>query len=433
MKKFLLSFFMILAVSSMAFAEKTITEDFTSNPDATGTETGWLPTDDYVADLTSYTSPTTGLVWKISNVKYSTYGGSYIIVKAPGEVVFPAFDFDVATISILTGATISASAKVALYVGETKIEEKSVNEKSTVFTWTIPVKYQKAGTIYTLKSVSKNAQYQNIVITEATTGPAVSFKEKNTSAFASVKGSTHEQEEEVLSAYLTTDITVSVEGVDAELFTLSTNTLPKDGGSIKVTYNGTTEGAAEATLKIVSGTVSAEKDLTGFTASHVGTEEDPLTIADVINMNSANKINAWVTGVIANGCAVNVDSKNVNGITSTITNSSIVLCKTAEATPENLPVQLPAGDVRTALNIKDNSSLIGTTVKLYGSLENYYARPGVKDVSDYKSDASTGVEETLADENAPVEYFNLQGVKVANPENGIFIKRQGSRASKVVL
>ncbi len=94
---------------------------------------------------------------------------------------------------------------------------------------------------------------------------------------------------------------------------------------------------------------------------------------------------------------------------------------------------MPSGDVRTALNIKDNSSLIGTTVKLYGSLENYWSRPGVKEVSDYKSDASTGVEETLVDENAPVEYFNLQGVKVANPKNGIFIKRQGSRASKVVL
>ena len=35
--------------------------------------------------------------------------------------------------------------------------------------------------------------------------------------------------------------------------------------------------------------------------------------------------------------------------------------------------------------------------------------------------------------NAPVEYFNLQGVRVANPENGIFIRRQGTTASKVVL
>lgn len=44
--------------------------------------------------------------------------------------------------------------------------------------------------------------------------------------------------------------------------------------------------------------------------------------------------------------------------------------------------------------------------------------------------AVAGVE---ADENAPVEYYNLQGVKVANPENGIFVRRQGSKATKVII
>ena len=48
-------------------------------------------------------------------------------------------------------------------------------------------------------------------------------------------------------------------------------------------------------------------------------------------------------------------------------------------------------------------------------------------------DTATGIEDTMVDENAPVEYYNLQGVKVANPENGIFIKKQGGRTSKVVL
>lgn len=38
-----------------------------------------------------------------------------------------------------------------------------------------------------------------------------------------------------------------------------------------------------------------------------------------------------------------------------------------------------------------------------------------------------------ADENAPVEYFNLQGVRVANPENGIFIVKQGNKVSKAVI
>jgi hypothetical protein len=37
------------------------------------------------------------------------------------------------------------------------------------------------------------------------------------------------------------------------------------------------------------------------------------------------------------------------------------------------------------------------------------------------------------DPNAPVEYYNLQGVRVSNPENGIYIRRQGNKATKVVI
>ncbi len=36
------------------------------------------------------------------------------------------------------------------------------------------------------------------------------------------------------------------------------------------------------------------------------------------------------------------------------------------------------------------------------------------------------------DENAPVEYFNLQGVRVANPESGLYIRRQGNQVTKVI-
>ncbi len=40
---------------------------------------------------------------------------------------------------------------------------------------------------------------------------------------------------------------------------------------------------------------------------------------------------------------------------------------------------------------------------------------------------------TVDDENAPVEYFNLQGIRVANPEAGIYIRRQGNNTTKVKL
>ena len=47
--------------------------------------------------------------------------------------------------------------------------------------------------------------------------------------------------------------------------------------------------------------------------------------------------------------------------------------------------------------------------------------------------AVSGINDIQADSNAPVEYFNLQGVKVSNPENGIFIRRQGGKTSKVLM
>ena len=53
-------------------------------------------------------------------------------------------------------------------------------------------------------------------------------------------------------------------------------------------------------------------------------------------------------------------------------------------------------------------------------------------VYEFNPAGASAIEEIAAD-NAPVEYYNLQGVKVANPENGVFVKKQGAKAVKVVL
>lgn len=46
----------------------------------------------------------------------------------------------------------------------------------------------------------------------------------------------------------------------------------------------------------------------------------------------------------------------------------------------------------------------------------------------------SGVEDVIdSDNNAPVEFFNLQGVRVENPENGLYIRRQGNKVSKVII
>lgn len=52
----------------------------------------------------------------------------------------------------------------------------------------------------------------------------------------------------------------------------------------------------------------------------------------------------------------------------------------------------------------------------------------------FSVDTSVGVDKIEdAGSDEPVEYYNLQGMKVTNPSNGVFIKRQGSKATKVIL
>ncbi len=47
---------------------------------------------------------------------------------------------------------------------------------------------------------------------------------------------------------------------------------------------------------------------------------------------------------------------------------------------------------------------------------------------------STGVGSiAVDDENAPVEYYNMQGIRVENPAAGLYIRRQGNTASKVFI
>jgi hypothetical protein len=82
-----------------------------------------------------------------------------------------------------------------------------------------------------------------------------------------------------------------------------------------------------------------------------------------------------------------------------------------------------------------------TTEKGYYDAENnvIYDRVYIYETSSYNwigisLTPSSAVNDIIADDaNAPVEYFNLQGVRVNNPENGLFIRRQGGKASKVII
>ena len=79
-----------------------------------------------------------------------------------------------------------------------------------------------------------------------------------------------------------------------------------------------------------------------------------------------------ISGVYHSGSKFDTEVGQVN------TNIAI---GTAEA---NIPVQLPQGDLRTALNLVDNPTNVGKEVLLRGSVETYFKVAGLKNTSAYK-------------------------------------------------
>lgn len=78
---------------------------------------------------------------------------------------------------------------------------------------------------------------------------------------------------------------------------------------------------------------------------------------------------------------------------------------------------------------KEKTLMYSTTYTSYGA----YPESADDRVLPFLYAPAASAVSAIEDASAPVMYFNLQGVRVSNPENGIFIVRQGNTAKKVVL
>ncbi len=102
-----------------------------------------------------------------------------------------------------------------------------------------------------------------------------------------------------------------------------------------------------------------------------------------------------------------------------------------EATPsEKTDFTCKVGDIEITLrnnyelpSVEAGTYSVTIVVTIYKNAPSLY-------VIEYNA-GSTAVDNIAVDAAAPVEYFNLQGIRVANPENGVFIRRQGSKVSKI--
>lgn len=116
-----------------------------------------------------------------------------------------------------------------------------------------------------------------------------------------------------------------------------------------------------------------------------GTQANSYTIADVIALDNPGE-KYWVKGVIVGY----IDGMSVSGATfdlsgETISNTNLLLADKAGVNDVTLciPVQLPSGTVRTALNLRDNPDNLGKELLIYGSLEKYFSVAGLKSPTEY--------------------------------------------------
>ncbi len=118
------------------------------------------------------------------------------------------------------------------------------------------------------------------------------------------------------------------------------------------------------------------------TPGDAGTKEKPYTVANV--QAGATGTGVWVKGYIVGwiDCKTLADGAKFNADGVTVS-SNVMLADAADAatTAKIIPVQLPSGEIRKAVNLQDNPANYKKEVLLKGNLVAYFGVPGLKEVS----------------------------------------------------
>jgi DNA/RNA endonuclease YhcR with UshA esterase domain len=113
-----------------------------------------------------------------------------------------------------------------------------------------------------------------------------------------------------------------------------------------------------------------------------GSEAKPYTIEEAFAHQGAkdNGVQVWIEGYIVGFVdGMNYPNNAVFGTEGeTLTNIIIAASADEKDTSKCLPVQLPKGAIRDGLNVVANPTNLGKVVKLQGTLEPYFGKPGIK-------------------------------------------------------
>lgn len=273
---------------------------------------------------------------------------------------------------------------------------------SDPFTATIASATQGATIYYTLDGTDPKTSTTRAIYTDE--GITIPAKTTTLKACAELNGETSKVVEEVYTytkkepelSFTQESITANYEGNETYINTPKLNNPHK----LKVTWSSSDQNVV-ADENITDGLVIANKmGTTTITATFAGNDEyktgsvsynlivvdpnvndgsfeKPFTIAEILKKTTDKKqywVKAYVVGSYKNNEVVTTSNENTNIALSDESNAS------SYGKTNCIPVQLPNG-IRNAFNVKDNPNLIGTEIKVYGSIDTYFSQNGIKKTS----------------------------------------------------
>ena len=156
-------------------------------------------------------------------------------------------------------------------------------------------------------------------------------------------------------------------------------------------YGNTPETTAGGSMTIITVGEEGEKPSLPEGLTGDGSKENPFTIEDVLTLNNQFAgpyyVKAFIVGQVV-GAAISTGSQfeapfspstNNDGTVNTY-NTNLLVASSADVADvaKCVPVQLPAGDLRTNFNLPENPEMDGQEVLICGSLQKYFSVPGIK-------------------------------------------------------
>jgi len=220
--------------------------------------------------------------------------------------------------------------------------------------------------------------------------------------------------------------------------------------------------AMSAHAEIVKVEVNPEKKTSSFAANTVLFENDDLKVTNAYASTGTNNAYDYLDNdearkIAFNGC-IQMRGKrptetNVVGELDKADHSPLILevkkamtisgyVRTGDNKKLSLYAQSPFAEVASNPAAGESDSRTGSDTRWCFT---WSVTPGTYTLTEvggggrfsgftYELSIPTAITDVNVDNaNAPVEYFNLQGIRVENPQNGLYIRRQGNKVEKVYV